>query len=215
MLVDHYALLELPPSATPAEIKAAYRKLARLHHPDVNPQDLRSVDRFRAIQLAYETLTRPALRQAYLEKRWYAQHLNQSLRSQPLHLEGILLQCIELERFVATLDPHRMDRTGLHQHLLKRIEELTQVAVYPESQQTQIQTVLELLIKSARHLTLEEARIIHQRLHQWLTTIESEALLNDNWLLKKQRQAAWQRGSFWLVLLLTAVLSALIWISAR
>ena len=89
------------------------------------------------------------------------------------------------------------------------------MAVYPESQQAQIQTMLELLIKSARPLSLEEAQIIHQRLHQWLTTIGTEALLNDNWLLKKQRQAAWQRGSFWLVLLLTAVLCALIWISAR
>ena len=36
---DHYATLGVPPDATTAQIKKAYRKLARQHHPDTNPGD--------------------------------------------------------------------------------------------------------------------------------------------------------------------------------
>ena len=36
---DYYALLGVEPDATTAQIKKAYRKLARLHHPDTNPGD--------------------------------------------------------------------------------------------------------------------------------------------------------------------------------
>ena len=37
--VDYYKILDIDKSATPEEIKNAYRKLARKHHPDLNPND--------------------------------------------------------------------------------------------------------------------------------------------------------------------------------
>ena len=44
---DYYALLGVEPDATTAQIKKAYRKLARLHHPDTNPGDPQAAARFR------------------------------------------------------------------------------------------------------------------------------------------------------------------------
>ena len=41
---DHYATLGVPPDATMAQIKKAYRKLARQHHPDTNPGDPGAAD---------------------------------------------------------------------------------------------------------------------------------------------------------------------------
>ena len=64
-LPDYYAILGVPPDATPAQIKKAYRKLARQHHPDTNPGDPEAAERFKAITQAYEVLTDPARRQAY------------------------------------------------------------------------------------------------------------------------------------------------------
>ena len=58
-------LLGVPADATTAQIKKAYRKLARQHHPDTNPGDTDAADRFQAITEAYDTLTDPARRQAY------------------------------------------------------------------------------------------------------------------------------------------------------
>ena len=64
-LPDYYAILGVPPDATLTEIKKAYRKLARQHHPDTNPGDTEAAERFKAITEAYEVLTDPARRQAY------------------------------------------------------------------------------------------------------------------------------------------------------
>ncbi len=62
---DYYVLLGVSPDATAADIKKAYRKLARQHHPDKNPGDPDAAARFRDITEAYETLTDPARRKVY------------------------------------------------------------------------------------------------------------------------------------------------------
>jgi len=53
---DYYATLGLSKTATDKEIKQAYRKLARKHHPDVNPGDKSAESRFKEINEAYEVL---------------------------------------------------------------------------------------------------------------------------------------------------------------
>ena len=55
---DFYALLGVTPDATPAQIRSAYRKLAKQCHPDVNNSS-DAADRFREITEAYDTLTDP------------------------------------------------------------------------------------------------------------------------------------------------------------
>ncbi len=60
MSTDPYTLLGIGPGASAAEIKRAYRALAREHHPDRNPGDPASEGRFKAIAAAYELLTDPA-----------------------------------------------------------------------------------------------------------------------------------------------------------
>jgi hypothetical protein len=61
---DHYALLGIPPDAALADIKRAYRKLAKRYHPDVNNSP-DAADRFREITEAYDTLTDPDRRRRY------------------------------------------------------------------------------------------------------------------------------------------------------
>ncbi len=65
---DHYAILGLQRTATQAEVKAAFRRLAREHHPDANPQDLGAERRFKRVARAYETLSHPSRRRAYDER---------------------------------------------------------------------------------------------------------------------------------------------------
>jgi curved DNA-binding protein len=65
---DYYATLGVEPSAGDAEIKTAYRRLARKYHPDVS-KEAGAEDKFKAINEAYEALRDPAKRQAYDQLR--------------------------------------------------------------------------------------------------------------------------------------------------
>lgn len=62
---DYYAILGISPHASLADIKKAYRRLARKHHPDKNNGDPAAAERFREITEAYDTLTDPARREEY------------------------------------------------------------------------------------------------------------------------------------------------------
>jgi len=62
---DYYELLGVPRKAPVKEIRAAYRKLARKYHPDLNPGDKSSEEKFKQIQEAYEVLSDTKKRQMY------------------------------------------------------------------------------------------------------------------------------------------------------
>lgn len=62
---DYYELLGVSRSASDAEIKKAYRKMAMKHHPDRNPDDADSEEKFKEVQKAYAVLSDPKKRAAY------------------------------------------------------------------------------------------------------------------------------------------------------
>ena len=62
---DFYAVLGISPDASADEVKKAYRKLARQHHPDANPGDAGAEARFKEVGEAYSVLSDPEQRQQY------------------------------------------------------------------------------------------------------------------------------------------------------
>ncbi len=63
MLPDYYARLEVAPDATRDQIKAAYRRLVRVHHPDLNKQGKDT--HMKKLNEAYAVLSNPVRRLAY------------------------------------------------------------------------------------------------------------------------------------------------------
>ena len=63
--IDYYKILELDKTATQADIKKAYRKLARKLHPDLNPNDKSAQEKFQRVNEANEVLSDPEKRKKY------------------------------------------------------------------------------------------------------------------------------------------------------
>ena len=72
---DFYEALGVSRTATEDEIRKTYRKLARKHHPDLNPGDKASEERFKKVQEAYDVLSDPKKRQVYDQYGFYSDNI--------------------------------------------------------------------------------------------------------------------------------------------
>jgi molecular chaperone DnaJ len=71
---DYYETLGVPRKASTEEIRKAYRKLARKHHPDLNPGDKSSEERFKNVQEAYDVLSDAKKRPMYDQFGFYSEN---------------------------------------------------------------------------------------------------------------------------------------------
>jgi DnaJ-class molecular chaperone len=82
---DYYSILGISRGATEKEVKAAYRRLARQHHPDVNPGNKSAEAKFKEINEAHEVLSDPEKRKKYDQygDKWqYADQMAGAARQQ-------------------------------------------------------------------------------------------------------------------------------------
>jgi curved DNA-binding protein len=75
--IDYYKILDVDKKATEAEIKKAYRKMARKYHPDLNPNDKEAERKFKEINEANEVLSHAENRKKYDEYGENWQHAEQ------------------------------------------------------------------------------------------------------------------------------------------
>jgi curved DNA-binding protein len=82
---DYYKILEIDKKATPAEVKKAYRTLAKKNHPDKNLNDKKAEERFKLINEANEVLGNPEKRKQYdeLGENWQQNQQAQSQQRNP------------------------------------------------------------------------------------------------------------------------------------
>ncbi len=71
---DYYKTLGVERAADADEIRKAYRKLARKHHPDLNPGDKSAEEHFKKVQEAYDILSEPKKKQMYDQYGFYSEN---------------------------------------------------------------------------------------------------------------------------------------------
>ncbi|HEV2215721.1 MAG TPA: DnaJ C-terminal domain-containing protein, partial [Terracidiphilus sp.] len=73
---DYYATLGVKKTATPEEIRKAFRKMARRYHPDVNPGDKKAEERFKEISEANDVLSDEKKRKVYDQLGFYSDQID-------------------------------------------------------------------------------------------------------------------------------------------
>lgn len=151
---DHYRTLGISPQSGPDEIRKSYRSLVKRYHPDRHPDDRAVHAQFREIQEAYETLTDPLLRDAWLQERWLLASQGLSTSTMPiLTATDILKRLLVIERGFAAEDPWRADR-------ISRIRKISEL-LSPENMDIlkqdaeQMDGVAETIIRCGKHLETE------------------------------------------------------------
>uniref|UniRef100_UPI0039A583AD DnaJ C-terminal domain-containing protein n=1 Tax=Ornithobacterium rhinotracheale TaxID=28251 RepID=UPI0039A583AD len=88
--IDYYQILGVDKNASEADIKKAYRKLARKYHPDLNPNDKEAQQKFQQLNEANEVLSNPENRKKYDEygENWKHAEEIEKMRQQQAHSGG-------------------------------------------------------------------------------------------------------------------------------
>ena len=73
---DYYAVLGVKKTATPEEIRKAFRKAARKYHPDVNPNDKKAEEKFKEISEANDILSDEKKRKIYDQVGFYSDQID-------------------------------------------------------------------------------------------------------------------------------------------
>src|SRR5256885_11865556 len=85
---DYYELLGVARKASAKDIRAAFRKLARKYHPDLNPGDKSAEEKFKQLQEAYDVLSDSKKRQMYDEHGFYSENFNANAGGQGSGVPG-------------------------------------------------------------------------------------------------------------------------------
>ena len=102
MSEDPYAVLGVARDATDAEIKRTYRRLARQHHPDRNPDDAAAEERFKSIQSAYDNIGSPEARHRYDEAQRMEDFFKNGRRPRSTGFQGFEMPDIISQMFNAS-----------------------------------------------------------------------------------------------------------------
>ncbi len=166
VLKDYYSILNIPVTATPNEIKQAYRKLVMIYHPDKNNNEPYSLQKFNEIKEAYEVLTNPRKKELYLQERWLSKASGKMKVDGLITPPNILLKSLELNKQIAFMDIYRMD----HENIANRINQLINEDVIERLHQCNEpdinETIIDCLLAAAKPISYQFSKTITQRLIQ-------------------------------------------------
>lgn len=205
-LKDYYSILELLPTASGDEIKKAFRRLAHQYHPDKKNNDPYAAAQFTAIKEAYETLSNPVKKEYYLQQRWYAQSMGKKVKQETITPVSILKQSLELNRYVARLDVHRMDHQGLFDYIEHFLSDSTIDTLNSFNEPVVSGEIVTLLLKSGRVLPYQLAAPLANRLKKIKPGDEMTTKKIDQFVRHHKQVAYWEKRKAWIILLITLLI---------
>jgi curved DNA-binding protein CbpA len=192
-LKDYYRILGIAQGASSAEIRDAFRTLAKKYHPDIAQDNPHATAHFKEIREAYECLAHPARRAAYDEDRWLRGMSQRSRHPRSLSADWVLQEARRLRRHMSSIDSYRMNHEALRDYVraLLSPEHLSVLRETAEHRSLIIDELMGSLvrmryeyaesIKPELMMVSEELPSQRLRIHRWLNTRKTAA--REVWVL--------------------------------
>jgi curved DNA-binding protein CbpA len=213
---DYYSILECTPMSTRDEIKRNYRRLAQQFHPDKNADDIYATARFHDIREAYETLTQPEKKNAWLQERWLRQAMNKHMgESVTLTPYLILDKVLKTEKYMSAADIFRMDQFGMIKQLTGLISDENRECLLNFNEPEVTKTIIRHLLASAHPFPLSMLKEFMEKLELLAKDDpESRSAIQQfrKALVSRQNR---ERYTLPLILLATIIICVIIYFSAK
>ena len=211
---DYYKILAVEPSASIADIKKAYRKLALQYHPDKN-NNLYTAALFTEIKEAYEVLTNPTKKEQYLQQRWYNKATGNQATAIIITPINVLKQVLVFEQYVAQLDVFRMDKISVYKSLQALTTENTITTLLTFNEPNINHQIIKTLLKPLALLSVKNASKISANLMLLSNgNIASQVLINSA-IKKIKSKEKWQKYQWVLIITITLFICSIIWYGAH
>ena len=215
MQKDYYKILQLPPGATLAQVKEAYRRLAMIYHPDKNFGDPSKETQFGDIKEAYEVLVNPAKKEIYLQERWYNQSILNKKTIEPITPVSILRLSLELEKYVSTVDPHRMNKEGLFNYIRELLSADTIEKLKQFNEKGVDRQIVVTILSAIEPLPLKFLNQLLQLLETLAEHDDQTLLTIKNFSGRHKRTFLWDKYKIALILLFTILICLLIYFTGK
>ena len=207
MVKDYYRILEISPQANAEEIRRSFRRLAMEWHPDRKGENTRFLD----IREAYETLSDPARKEAYLRTRADDEALGRRFQAHQRTTPSTLMgKALQLEREVSSMDAFRIDREALLSSIDDCLDEASVDMILSETDSEYRTQLTRILLNCGRPLDESGAKLLTDMLGRFMDGEGDGRRMMDAYLLSKRNEARWGRWSTPLLLVLTLLLCLLI-----
>jgi curved DNA-binding protein CbpA len=204
MYKDYYAILGISPQATVADIKLAYRTLAKQLHPDVVGDNAAKQLQFIEVKKAYETLMNPATRYQFHEERWLLKaEGKQYANYTPVTATSILKDCLALEREVHFMDSNRNYEIYIATRLSELLSKEHLNLVQKENDTSIKEAILHCVGKLIPNLPVDFLPILKEKMSALGITATDQELLEKQ--IKKRKTAALLNRYKWVLIVITTI----------
>ena len=210
LIKDYYRILNIKSSASPAEIKNAYRKLAMAYHPDRNPNDALAAAVFTDVAEAYKILSDEEARKQYNNERYLT--ADQEYRRPAETIETLIQRMTIINKQVKNADPFRLNKDAL----LYSVKQLfpDDIELLLQTNETLLRQFFEMICNAAEHLSSHQTNQLIALLqplynkHAWL----QQRLTGS--LLQQRKEERWQKNKIVLAVALAIILCVIIFFAA-
>lgn len=205
---NYYQILGVAPTASNYEIKAAYRRLAQIYHPDKNANDKEAENVFKEVNEAYHVLSNKEKRAEF--HRIYAEaSYSQKEKGAPFFsTELLLLKLAQMKQRIAETDPYRMDTTGLFQELEQLYSAFHLGVIKKEDNIRNNNQAVATTLYILNFLPFDQQKVILLDLEKMEHTKGPEVIYFNK---RQKTRRLWRRYKIWLVLIASILMCLLLY----